>query len=102
MSSRIRVQLWDHITRELNLSSQTKLLLLVIANYTDARSLKAHAPLSLLILRTGLREPEATHLLDILAASEYVRRSQPPVTNSLPIPLYDLRERLVRDALRNP
>ncbi|MBD2100151.1 hypothetical protein [Leptolyngbya sp. FACHB-261] len=100
--SQTRLILWDYITRSLNLSPPSKLLLLVIANYTDPRSLKASVPLSLLVLQCNLKEPEVTRLLLPLEACHYTERHRVLTDTGRAVTLCNLTPQLIQRALTFP
>ncbi|MBD2101501.1 hypothetical protein [Leptolyngbya sp. FACHB-261] len=99
--SPLRLQLWDHITRELTLSPPSKLILLVIANYTDPRSLKASVPISLLVLKCGLKEPEISRLLIPLEAGHWIERLRVLTDAGRCVTLHNLSAALIQRALQN-
>ncbi|MBD2104470.1 hypothetical protein [Leptolyngbya sp. FACHB-261] len=98
--SQTRLMLWDYISRNLNLSPQSKLLLLLIANYTDPRSLKASVPISLLVLQCNLKEPEVNRLLLPLEACHYTERQRVLTDAGRSVILCHLNPQLIQMALR--
>ncbi|MBD2104455.1 hypothetical protein [Leptolyngbya sp. FACHB-261] len=98
--SQIRLQLWDHISRELNLSNQAKLILLIIANYTDPRSLRASVPTSLLVLKCSLSETDLNRLFVPLEASQLIERQRVLSDAGRSITLCNLGKTLLQQALQ--
>ncbi|MBD2099716.1 hypothetical protein [Leptolyngbya sp. FACHB-261] len=102
-SSQIRLLLWDTITRNLNLQSTSKFILLIIANFTDPRSRTARVPLSLIVLKSSLPESEVNRQMAILEASYWVEKiSVPSTAGRPPITLYNLSTQLIQLALHSP
>ncbi len=98
--SQVRLALWDYIIRELNLPAPSKLLLLILANFTDPRSHRANSPLSLLVLKSGLRQAEVVRLLSHLEANQWVEQTRVPAEPGCPpLPLYHLCGPLIQLAL---
>ncbi|MBD2102445.1 hypothetical protein [Leptolyngbya sp. FACHB-261] len=97
--SQIRLRLWDHIARELNLSPQAKLLMLMLANYTEPRSLKASVPISLLVLKCSMPEPVVNHLLVPLEASQLIERQRVLTDAGRSVILCNLSRQLIQQSL---
>ncbi|MBD2102181.1 hypothetical protein [Leptolyngbya sp. FACHB-261] len=100
--SQIRLMLWDYISRQLHLPASTKSILLVIANLTDPRSLRARIPISLIVVHGGLSQSDTNRLLVNLEANQWVSKMLVPdeAIGRPPITLYNLSEQLVRAALQ--
>ncbi|MBD2102571.1 hypothetical protein [Leptolyngbya sp. FACHB-261] len=101
-SSQTRLRLWDHISRELKLMPSLKLILLVLANYTDAHNHKANIPASLIIRDSGLRNEEVKRLLVSLEAAHWVESNRVLDDTGRSVILYNLSARLVQSALSSP
>ncbi|MBD2100686.1 hypothetical protein [Leptolyngbya sp. FACHB-261] len=101
--SQIRLQLWDHISREIRLPTSSKILLLVIANLTDPRSLRARIPISLLVVHSGQSETEINRLLSTLETKQWIESMRVPneVRGRPAVTLYNLSAPLLHRALSN-
>ncbi|MBD2101100.1 hypothetical protein [Leptolyngbya sp. FACHB-261] len=96
----IRLALWDCITRDLHLSTPSKSILLVIANYTDPRSSRANIPISLLVLKCNLQQSELSRLLPPLEACHWIESSRFLSDAGHRLRLYNLSPQLWQRALR--
>ncbi|MBD2103930.1 hypothetical protein [Leptolyngbya sp. FACHB-261] len=96
--SQVRLHLWDHISRDLKLMPSLKLILLVLANYTDSHSHKANIPASLIIRDSGLRNEEVKRLLVSLEAAHWVESLRILDEAGRSVVLYNLSARLVQVA----
>ncbi|MBD2102822.1 hypothetical protein [Leptolyngbya sp. FACHB-261] len=99
--SQKRLQLWDYISRELKLMPSLKLILLVLANYTNPHSYKANIPASLIIRDSGLRDEEIKRLLASLEAAHWVESVRVLDDAGRSVLLYNLSAQLVQRVL-NP
>ncbi len=103
MTSQTRLALWDYITRLPNLPPLLKLILLVLANYSDSRSLKSRVPLSLLVRDCNLSEKDLLRLLPSLEVANLIEKLSIPAERHGPnIPLYNLSSPLLQAAKRRP
>ncbi|MBD2105298.1 hypothetical protein [Leptolyngbya sp. FACHB-261] len=97
--SQVRLRLWDYISRELKLMPPLKLILLVLANYTDSHSHKANIPASLIIRDSGLRDEEIKRLLISLEAANWVESTRVLSDAGRSVMLYNLSAQLIRQVL---
>ncbi|MBD2102962.1 hypothetical protein [Leptolyngbya sp. FACHB-261] len=99
--AQIRLALWDTITRDLNLQSVSKLILLIIANFTNPRSRTARIPLSLIVLKSGLHHSDVNRQMAVLETSGWVEKILVPAeAEQRSITLYNLSAQLLRLALQ--
>ncbi|MBD2102552.1 hypothetical protein [Leptolyngbya sp. FACHB-261] len=97
MSTNLRLALWDHITRRLNLSAQLKLILLTIANYLEPNSAHSRVTLALLSRDSNLEPQDLQPLLLGLEARDLVRKvTVHPEGGGPTIALYSLSPNLLR------
>ncbi|MBD2100203.1 hypothetical protein [Leptolyngbya sp. FACHB-261] len=99
--SKIRLALWDYISREVCLPAPPKMILLVIANYTESRSRRANIPMSLLVRDSGLEELTIRQMMLNLEASQRLEKLEVPTAIGRPPQfLYNLSAGLIQAALR--
>ncbi|MBD2102628.1 hypothetical protein [Leptolyngbya sp. FACHB-261] len=97
MSPTLRLALWDHIVRSLNLAAPLKLILLVIANYIEPNGALSRVPLNLLNRDSHLETSELRPLLLSLEARDLVRKVTVHSEGGGPtIALYSLSPNLLR------
>ncbi|MBD2103055.1 hypothetical protein [Leptolyngbya sp. FACHB-261] len=97
--SQRRLQIWDYISRQLKLMPQLKLILLILANYTDPQNQKANIPASLIIRDSGLRDEEIKRLLASLEAANWVESTRVLTDAGRSVILYNLSAQLLKQAL---
>ncbi|MBD2101937.1 hypothetical protein H6F94_13805 [Leptolyngbya sp. FACHB-261] len=76
-----------------------KLILLVLANYTDCHSHKANLPASLIVRDSGLKDEEIKRLLVSLEAANWVESGRVLSDAGRSVILYNLSAHLVQQAL---
>ncbi|MBD2099962.1 hypothetical protein [Leptolyngbya sp. FACHB-261] len=97
MSPTLRLALWDHIVRSLNLAAPLKLILLVIANYIEPNGDLSRIPLNLLSRDSNLETSELHLLLLSLEARDLVRKvTVHPEGGGPTVSLYSLSPSLLR------
>ncbi|MBD2104824.1 hypothetical protein [Leptolyngbya sp. FACHB-261] len=97
MSPNLRLALWDHITRRLNLAAPLKLILLTIANYLEPNGGHSRVSLVLLSRDSNLEPQNLQPLLLSLEARDLVRKvTVHPEGGGPTIPLYSLSPNLLR------
>ncbi|MBD2100166.1 hypothetical protein [Leptolyngbya sp. FACHB-261] len=97
MSTNLRLALWDHITRQLNLAAPLKLILLTIANYLEPNGGHSRVTLNLLSRNSNLEPQDLQPLLLGLEARDLIRKvTVYPQGGGSTVSLYSLSPSLLR------